>query len=447
MIQQVNYSKDICSPTSLTMVLNHFGVKTQVLETAAGVLDSADNIYGNWTLNTMYAGSRGLYAWPARLNSLEEARLYLNLGIPLVASITFGPDEVKRSPLKKTKGHLVVIKGFDEQGRVLVNDPAAPDEKTVERAYDRAEFARAWLKNKSGTAYIIAPFSLVPLTARPPLAELFAMPVDFGKDDKTKHIESQILPLESMNCAGALGAWMKISAFEQPRKESKEDKNFRPYAGWIESRLAAFRPLLEPDAVVRTKTAAIKEGPLSELSIGTRVRILGRDKNKFVRILLPGGGTALIAEKDLNLLPVKPQKGEDLRAKILATARQFMGDKYYWGGRSGYGIDCSGLANISYRVWGLDLPRNAADQFAYGRSVRLEDLKPADLIFSTETNNPGNVNHVMLYAGGENLIEATQDSGSVREITFREKFGLSRAQLKNGRLVNGKKVFFRTIIK
>lgn len=445
MAQQVNYSKDICSPASVTMVLNHFGLKALVLDAAAGVLDAAENIYGNWTFNTMYAGALGLYAWPARFDSLEDARRYLAAGIPLVASVTFGPDELKRSPLKKTKGHLLVIRGFDAKGNILANDPAAAEEKTVERVYDRKEFARAWLKNKSGTAYILAPLARLPLTARSPLAGLFSMPPGFT-DDKAPLIESQILPFERVEYKSSRGAWLEVAALEQTRKEKRENKTFAPYPGWIEAKLAAFRPPVEPDAVVRNKKAALEDSDIAELSIGARVKILGWEKKSFARILLPGGGTALINKKDLNLLPIKTGPA-DLRKQILETARQFLGDKYYWGGRSGYGIDCSGLVNIAYRVWGLDLPRNASDQFNYGRPAARGELKPADLIFSTEKDDHMNIAHVMLYAGGGKLLEATRDTGSVREVTFKEKFGLDPARIKSGQVINGKKIFFRTAIK
>ena len=253
MTQRVAYSGNICSPTSVAMILNHFGLKTRVLEAAAGVRDTAENIYGNWTLNTMYAGALGLYAWPARLNSLEEARGYLAAGIPLAASLTFGPDELKRSPLKKTKGHLLVIKGFDAKGDIITNDPAAAGENTVERVYDRKEFARAWLKNKSGTAYIIAPLERLPLTARCPLAELFSRPPGLKPADKARLIESQILPLERISFSGANGPWLKIDALEQHRGNRKKETVPAPYPGWIEAKLAAFRHPFEPDAVIRNK--------------------------------------------------------------------------------------------------------------------------------------------------------------------------------------------------
>ena len=444
MTQRARCAKDICSPTSVAMILRHFGLKDGALPTAAAAFDTFAKIYGNWTLNTMHAGRRGLYAWPARLESLEEARRYLAAGIPLVVSLTFGPGELKKAPLAKTRGHLVVLKGFDKNGRALVNDPAAPSTGTVGRSYDRKEFARAWLGNKRGTAYVIAPLDLIPLTAHAPVAELFSRPSCHSKQERARHIESQLLPLERIKFGEAHGSWIKIAATEQPREERPGGGRFKPYSGWIKAGSAAFRLFMEPDAVVRVKKAALKDGSISELSIGARVRILWREKNSMVRILLPGGSAALIREKDLNLLPLK-LKREELRGKILATARQFLGDKYYWGGRSGYGTDCSGLTNLAYRVWGVDLPRNASDQCAYGRTMNGRPA-PADLIFSTARNNPARVNHVMLYSGGEKLIEATQDSGSVREVTFKKKFGLELAKIRNGQTVNTRTIFFRTVL-
>ncbi len=445
MTQPAAYAGDICSPTSVAMILSHYGQKTRALEAASGVLDAAGRIYGNWTFNTMYAGSKGLYAWPARFNSLEEARGYLAIGIPLAASVTFGPGELKRSPLNKTTGHLLVIKGFDAKGDIIANDPAAAGERTVERVYSRKDFAGAWLKNKLGTAYIIAPLTGLPLTARCPLAELFSKPLDPKKNDGSKFIESQILPFEHISYAGARGAWLKIDAPEQHRGYGSEEKAPVPYPGWMEAGSSAFRHPCEPDAVVKNKKAALEDSNVPELSIGSRVKILGWEKKIFARVALPGEGAALINLKDLNFLPILA-KAAELRGHILKTARQFLDDKYYWGGRSGRGIDCSGLVNISYRVWGIDLPRNACDQYHRGRAAARDKLEPADLIFSTKEHDHKNINHVMLYAGGGKIIEATQETGSVREVAFKVKFGLDFRHVKNGQVINGRKIYFRKII-
>lgn len=151
------YARDICSPVALSMVLDYWGVKAGVAETASGVYDAAENIYGNWFFNTAYAGLKGFDSYVTRMNSVSQAQSEIASGRPIIASIAYGPGELKGSPIKKTPGHLVVIRGFDKKGNFIVNDSAAPDKKSVKRTYKRAEFARAWIKNKFGTAYMIVP--------------------------------------------------------------------------------------------------------------------------------------------------------------------------------------------------------------------------------------------------------------------------------------------------
>jgi len=437
MMQQVNYAGDICSPVSLSMALDGLGLAAEPLVTAEAVLDSAQNIYGNWFFNTAHAGTRGLYSFTARLNSFEEARAFLEAGAQVVASVTFGPDELKNSPLRKTKGHLLVLAGFNAKGDVITHDPAAPEEKTVERVYDRAQFAQAWFRNKYGTAYIIAKDLNRFLTVKERFAEFYSMPP--GPEEHAKFIESQLLFNERVELLEISGPWARARATEQESLLA-DNKTLAPYEGWLRLESLAFSIPAPGTAVIKAKTA--KAGAM-ELSLGVRLRVI--DGPGGARAFPPGGPALSLAEKDLNRLPRKPARA-DLRPGILKAARVFLGDKYYWGGRSAWGIDCSGLVNLAYRAWGLELPRNADDQFAASRSVSLENLKPADLIFSAEAAKPGLINHVMLYAGGGNLIEATGDTNSVREISFAEKFGADFKKARNGMVAGGKKIFFRKVI-
>lgn len=439
MLQQVNYAGDICSPVSLSMALCGLGLNAEPLETAEAVLDTAHNIYGNWFFNTAHAGARGLYAFTARLNSLEEARAFLDAGAQVVTSLTYGPGELGNSPLRKTKGHLLVLAGFNAKGDVITHDPAAPDEKTVERVYDRVQFARAWLENKYGTSYIIAKDLNRFLAVKERAAELYSMPPGPGAGERAKLRESQLLFNERVELLEVSGPWARARAAEQVSLLA-DNKTLAPYEGWLQLDSLAFSIPAPDTAVVKTKTA--KAGGL-ELSLGVRLRVIGGPG--AARAFPPGGPALALAEKDLNRLPRKAASA-DLRPAILDTARFFLGDKYYWGGRSAWGIDCSGLVNLAYRAWGLELPRNADDQYAASRSVSLENLKPADLIFSAEASKPGFINHVMLYAGGGRLIEATGETNSVREISFAEKFGADFRKAKNGMVAGGKKIFFRKVI-
>ncbi|MCM2267913.1 MAG: NlpC/P60 family protein [Elusimicrobiales bacterium] len=440
MALQVNHSGDICSPVSMAMAFSALGLKADPLEAAAAVLDPAENIYGNWFFNTAHAGSRGLYSVLTRLNSLEDARAFLAAGAAVVASVTFGPDELRNSPLKKTKGHLLVITGFDARGNVITNDPAAPDDATVERVYDRAEFAAAWLKNKYGLAYILARDLNKFLAVRTAMAEFYSMP-PADAAERGRLIESQLLANERVELLEVSGSWARARALEQPSLAA-DGRTLAPYEGWLPLDALSFSLPLPPTAVVRSKTVSAGG---TDVSMGVKVRVLGQAK-AGPRVLLGGGIPAVLQARHLTPLP-QTDKPDTLRARILETARVFLGDKYYWGGRSAWGIDCSGLVNLAYRAWGLDLPRNAGDQYKASRRVSREDLKPADLIFSADAAKPGLITHVMLYAGGGRLIEATGDTNSVREVPFKEKFGADLSKIKHGALVNGKKVFFGRILK
>ncbi len=173
-----------CSPTSTAMVLAYWRrgptpadyawvdesyPDKVVAHAAAGTFDHAYGGAGNWSFNAAYAARFGLIANVTRLLSLDEAELFIESGIPLVASVSFAADELTGAGYP-THGHLLVIVGFTSSGDVVVNDPASHlvasnDEVRVE--YDRTEFERVWLTRSGGLVYVIRPPD-IPLPAMPP---------------------------------------------------------------------------------------------------------------------------------------------------------------------------------------------------------------------------------------------------------------------------------------
>lgn len=159
-----------CSPTSVAMVLAYYGVKPSesqyawvsdphtdpwVDEVARRVYDFEYEGTGNWPFNTAYAAKKLHRAVVMRLRGLHDAERFVAKGVPVVASISFGSGQLAGAPLTSTPGHLVVIRGFNKRGDVIVNDPAAPDSSTVRRVYDRAQFEAAWLRRSHGLAYLL----------------------------------------------------------------------------------------------------------------------------------------------------------------------------------------------------------------------------------------------------------------------------------------------------
>lgn len=152
-----------CSPTSVTMVLEYWGIS---LPDDPAVPYSAEHTYdhnyggaGNWPFNTAYAARFGLTAYVTRLRSLAEAELFTRAGIPLVLGVAFTADQLDGAGYD-TRGHLLVLVGFDERGDPIVNDPAShrvPSNDAVRTTYRRDQFLTAWQSRSAGIAYVIHP--------------------------------------------------------------------------------------------------------------------------------------------------------------------------------------------------------------------------------------------------------------------------------------------------
>ena len=146
----------VCSPTAVAMVLSHLGRPVTPAESAAALYDREHGIFGNWNRAAAYAGSLGFDATIERFATLDAAADLLADGVPLVASVRFGPGECPSFVMDSTAGHLIVLRGRTPSGDFVVNDPADPD-RGGGAVYDAADLRRAWIENAGGVAYVIRP--------------------------------------------------------------------------------------------------------------------------------------------------------------------------------------------------------------------------------------------------------------------------------------------------
>ena len=87
---------------------------------------------------------------------------------------------------------------------------------------------------------------------------------------------------------------------------------------------------------------------------------------------------------------------------IVEIAQKYVGAPYRWGGSSPSGFDCSGLVRYVYAQVGVELPHNAAEQYALGAPVLREELIPGDIVFFDRLRHNG------IYIGDGRFIHARQ---------------------------------------
>jgi hypothetical protein len=152
-------ARRVCSPTSVAMVLERFGIRRTTADVAAEVYDRTADIFGHWPRNTAVACRAGVPAFVTRCRSLAYLEEEIAAGRPVVISHRWKPGDLTDAPIPESWGHLIAVVGFTAAGDVVVNDPAADPRlgQSVRRTYPRREVHRTWLENAEGIAYVFRP--------------------------------------------------------------------------------------------------------------------------------------------------------------------------------------------------------------------------------------------------------------------------------------------------
>ncbi|HXV29362.1 MAG TPA: NlpC/P60 family protein [Sinorhizobium sp.] len=111
------------------------------------------------------------------------------------------------------------------------------------------------------------------------------------------------------------------------------------------------------------------------LSMGSRLHVVGETETRGTRYFLLDEGLAVVAD---HCAPAASPIADD----YVSIAARFLETPYLWGGRSGFGIDCSGLVQLSMQMTGCRVPRDTDMQAeAIGRPIGRDELARGDLVF------------------------------------------------------------------
>jgi gamma-D-glutamyl-L-lysine dipeptidyl-peptidase len=124
-------------------------------------------------------------------------------------------------------------------------------------------------------------------------------------------------------------------------------------------------------------------------------------------------GLTFKIEKDsyiFNGFAANTQEIVDMTGMVEKVCFKYLNSPYLWGGRTPFGIDCSGFTQMVYKAIGIPIKRDAYQQIDHGENIDfVESAKPGDLAFFV--NKEGKVHHVGIVLKNQQIIHA---SGFVR---------------------------------
>ncbi len=176
------------------------------------------------------------------------------------------------------------------------------------------------------------------------------------------------------------------------------------YEGWCQSnQLAVIEGSIVNDHR-KTITAnwdtviAVNDQPM-HIPIGSSLGFLENGKSVIDKFTIHYSGEAF--DPDTAIISIDA---------IKAKAIQYLNTPYLWGGRSTYGIDCSGFVQQVFRCFNIPLPRDAYQQAAAGEPVGfLQETQCGDLAYFD--NEEGKITHVGILLDQDTIIHA---AGKVR---------------------------------
>ncbi|WP_264620309.1 C40 family peptidase [Flavobacterium sp. 7A] len=222
------------------------------------------------------------------------------------------------------------------------------------------------------------------------ICNLAIIPLRFEPSDRSE-IVSQVLFGEHFKVLEQLKQWYRIQL------------QYDGYEGWIDSKQCQLLSEINYDQL-SNDTIVLNADLIEYVTTPT---------NQLIPIPL-GASLSFIDNPEINTANFEFEgtkvKGINDKSNLINTAYLYLNAPYLWGGKTPFGVDCSGFTQMVYKLNGYKLLRDASQQAAQGEPLSfIEESEPGDLAFFD--NDEGNITHVGIIMADNYIIHA---SGKIR---------------------------------
>ena len=195
-----------------------------------------------------------------------------------------------------------------------------------------------------------------------------------------------------------------FQVLESTKKWSFIEPDHDHYTGWIDNK--QFQPLTEEAWLLSKKE---QKHIVNEIILPVQLpdkTIMHLVKGSIIPSYNASENSFKITGTTFKLYDELPP----VQTSLKEIALPYLNAPYLWGGRSPFGIDCSGLTQMIFRQLGIQIPRDSKDQVQLGRTIHFtEETESGDLAFFG--NEEGEITHVGVLLNPSQIMHA---SGKVR---------------------------------
>lgn len=197
-----------------------------------------------------------------------------------------------------------------------------------------------------------------------------------------------------------------FKVLEQRKQWSKIRLAYDKYEGWIDNK-----------QYLEITEDSYKNLNLETLKLSSDLVEFVQDENQLLNTIVLGSTLNGLSLLNHTFEGIYVEK-QNPKSEIISTAFKYLNSPYLWGGKTPFGIDCSGFTQMVYKLNGYKLLRDASQQASQGEALSfIEESEPGDLAFFD--NNEGVITHVgiimkdnyIIHAHGKVRIDRLDHSG------------------------------------